>query len=291
MKNILLLGHNGFVGSNVNDILSIEEGVRVHTLDLKITKNNLSCKKLTVSSLIDDLDIDVIVNCIAKANLDQCEEDKEACKLINTEFVKAIVDILRIKTKVKLVHISTNAVYDGKFAPYNEGAECHPINYYGVCKAKADKYIEENLENYAIARPITVYGPKSIDQRDNPVSFIIKKLISGEDLKLVDDNIVNMIHVDDLKHAIKKLALGEHLGVFNISGDVSECRYELGVRVLKILKLESEKIKKVDGSCFSVKAPRPLDTSFDNSKMKNELGIRPIDIDLAIEEIIEKKAY
>ncbi|TNZ15166.1 dTDP-4-dehydrorhamnose reductase, partial [Vibrio parahaemolyticus] len=87
-----------------------------------------------------------------------------------------------------------------------------------------------------------VYGPRKIEQRDNPVSFIVKKILSGESFDLVDDNIVNMIHVEDLSNAIKKLSLSDLKGVYNLSGDVSECRYDLGIRIAKIMGSDLNKI-------------------------------------------------
>ncbi|EGR2380894.1 dTDP-4-dehydrorhamnose reductase, partial [Vibrio parahaemolyticus] len=127
--------------------------------------------------------------------------------------------------------------------------------------------------------------------RDNPVSFIVKKILSGESFDLVDDNIVNMIHVEDLSNAIKKLSLSDLKGVYNLSGDVSECRYDLGIRIAKIMGSDLNKINKVSGSNFKMAAKRPYNTSFDNKKMKSVLNIEPKNIDIAISEILNAKAY
>ncbi|EGQ8492753.1 sugar nucleotide-binding protein [Vibrio cholerae] len=290
MKNVLLLGESGFVGSVVYSSLYDVCNVYTITSSKKITIDNIFEITNDIFKNIELNNIDVVINCIAMANLDQCERNKLECKLVNTTFVTHIVDYLKDKN-IKLVHISSNAVYDGLNAPYSENSLREPINYYGLCKSKADNYIERNLKNYAIARPITVYGPRKKEQRDNPVSFIIKKILSGESFELVDDNIVNMIHVEDLSVAIKKLSLSDLKGVYNLSGNISECRYDLGIRVAKIMGSDVSKINKVSGSNFKMVAKRPYDTSFDNKKMRVVLNIEPKNIDVAISEILDAQAY
>lgn len=291
MKRVLLLGDTGFVGSVVKDSIDFE--CYIYTLDTvkKITIENVSCFTGLIFESVEKNKIDVVINCIAMANLDHCETNKQECKLINTIFVKTIVDYLKNKSEIKLVHVSSNAVYDGMKAPYSELSAREPINYYGQCKSESDSYIESNLSNYVIARPITVYGPRKVGQRDNPVTFIIKKLLVGDDITLVDDNIVNMIHVSDLSMAIKKLSLSDLIGVYNLSGDISECRYDLGIRVAKIMGKDIGCITKVSGDTFKMEAQRPYDTSFQNKKMKEILDIQPKDIDTAISEILNAKAY
>ncbi|ENI4486276.1 sugar nucleotide-binding protein [Vibrio fluvialis] len=290
-KKILLLGSSGFIGNTV--LHSLEEKCEVLTIDnrFEITDESIDDFISIINKCVNENGINTIINCIAMANLDQCELEKDKCKLINTTFVVKLVDNIKNKKNVKLVHISSNAVYDGLNAPYSEICHCEPVNFYGRCKLEADNYIAMNMGNYAIARPITVYGPKLETQRDNPVSFIIKKIIAKENLVLVDDNIVNMIHVDDLSSAINKLALEDYTGVFNLSGDISECRYDLGVRICRVMNVDLECIKKVSGSSFKTEAKRAYDTSFNNTKMKKELGIFPRNINDAINEIVSNKAY
>ncbi|HHI5411136.1 TPA: NAD(P)-dependent oxidoreductase [Vibrio metoecus] len=291
MKNILLLGENGFVGNVVLQILQADSNLFFLPEKTKIDSDSIKDVIQNIRAIISNNKVDVVVNCIAKANLDECESEKESCRLINTTFVKQLVELMLECKDVKLVHVSSNAVYDGEHAPYSEESPCYPINYYGQCKLESDEYIADNLENYAIARPITVYGPKKEGQRDNPVSFIVRKLMDGDSLTLVDDNIVNMIHVSDLSAAIKKLALENHRGLYNLSGDVSECRYDLGLRVAKLIGVSEDKITKVAGKSFKMAAPRPKDTSFDNSKMKALLGIKPENIDKKILEVVSCGEY
>jgi dTDP-4-dehydrorhamnose reductase len=290
-KKVLLLGQSGFVGNVVKEHMVDKCSLLFMEKQLNVTLESIDKFIKNLEKKIDENKVEVLVNCIAKANLDDCETDRHNCLLINTILVKKIVDLLKVRSHIKFVHISTNAVYDGDNAPYSENDLCYPINYYGECKLEADLYVADNLDYFAIARPITVYGPKKNGQRDNPVTFCIRKLVNGESLTLVDDNIVNMIHVEDLSYAIEKLCLGDKIGIYNLAGDISECRYDLGVRITNILNISKDKIEKVSGAIFKVKAKRPINTAFSNEKMKSELGIIPRDFDCSIQDMINDKSY
>jgi len=290
-KDILLLGNTGFIGSVIKKHLIDKTNLYEMDNELLITSESIDNYISKIEDVLLVNNISILINSIAMANLDECETDQEKCKLINELFVTKLCDMLAFHPRIKLVHISTNAVYDGDNAPYSEADTCYPMNFYGRCKLKADEYIINKLSNYVIARPITVYGPKKIGQRDNPVTFYIRELLNNKSLTLVDDNIVNMIHVDDLAKAIELLSLDSHIGVFNLSGDHSECRYDLGIKIASLLNISLERVKKVSGSSFKMAAKRPYDTSFLNEKMKTELGINPRDINSSILEIINEKSY
>ncbi|WP_318435489.1 SDR family oxidoreductase [Photobacterium leiognathi] len=283
--NILILGDSGFVGNVVNKTISKDNEFSLNYID------NFRVGEIDYRSVIEEKieqnNIEVIVNCIAMANVDLCEENKEQCFQVNVDFVRVLADICKDKN-IRLIHISSNAVYGGADYPYSENSIKKPVNYYGECKMMADDYIEKVLVDYAIVRPITVYGPKNKNERHNPVTFYIEKLMKGENINLVDDNYVNMLHVDDLALCLNKILKEKLKGSFNLSGDISECRYDLGYRICSVCGFPHNLIKKVSGSEFKTKAKRPYNTSFDNTKMKKTLKIKPKNLDNSILEIYKK---
>ncbi|MCD9490700.1 sugar nucleotide-binding protein [Photobacterium phosphoreum] len=280
--NILMLGNNGFVGSVVQEKIKQNNNVYVVNENFDVTEKNETFNML--NRYVKEKNITCIINCIAMANLDDCEKEKELCKKINLEFVKCLCDF-SVNKKIYLIHISSNAVYDGNNAPYSETDIKNPVNYYGKCKAEADDYINNKASNFAIVRPITIYGSKNKNDRHNPVTYFVEKLINNESIKLVDDNIVNMVHVKDFADAVSFIIDNKLTGEFNISGDVSESRYDLGVRICNVLDIDLSLIEKVSGKDFIMLAERPNNTSFNNSKMKIELKIKPRSLDRTIMDV------
>lgn len=287
MKKVLLLGGNSFTGSHIvdkleskYDILSISRNGDLNTFDLTLDSIN------KVENIIIDNEIEVVINCISDGNVDSCEVNKDFAKLINLDFVQDLVDIQN-KLKFKLIHLSTNAVYDGLKSPYNEISEHSPINYYGKIKSEADSYVISKSKNYCILRPITMYGKKLKSQRDNPFSFFYNQLKNNAKIIAVNDIYVNMLFIDDLISCIDNVISNDVRGVFNISGSDIVNRVEFIKIIKNNLDDSSSYIESVPSSYFNSLAPRPLNTSFDNTKMINELGVVPTHISDAISKLLE----
>jgi len=85
---------------------------------------------------------------------------------------------------------------------------------------------------------------------------------------------VNILYVGDLIKSIEKLISIDFSGSINISGDEIYSRYSLGLKVAEILNSGLDLIEEVSSSEFKTVASRPLNTSFDNSLMK-EYGVYP----------------
>ena len=285
---IIILGYNSFVGSAIAEYFDNKDNVELvyvgrkdcdqHDVIKFDVKNNLSELKDNVADLVKTINLDydsVVVNCISMGDVDKCETHKEECEIQNYEFVKILYDEMSKGDFSKLVHFSTNAVYDGKHAPYGETSECHPVNYYGVIKLKADHYLLDQKDNRVIvARPITMYGKVPEGGRANPTSMIIGRLMANQELKLVNDVLVNILYIGDLVRTVEKLLEIDFSGLINISGDEIYSRYDLGLKIAGLLNKDPVLIESVTSDEFVTVAKRPLDTSFDNALMK-QLGIKP----------------
>lgn len=273
MKKILILGASSFVGSHI-----INQGIREY--DIIATSRDDNEKLCNFDALasfdlkdkLDSLDdIEAVINCISMGDVDKCEIDRDIARRLNLDFVKELSN--NLPDHIKLIHLSSNAVYDGLNPLYSEIDAKNPINYYGYLKAEADNYIASTRSNYAIIRPITMIGNRLKSQRHNPFSFFTEELMKGSDITAVSDVYVNFLDVKYLIKAIECIVNQDLYGEFNISGDEVLSRYEFVVLLKRLIGSES-KITSVKSINFETIATRPLNTSFDNSKMKKVLGIQ-----------------
>jgi len=285
---IILLGYNSFVGIEISKYFISLKNVKLiyvgrkksslhKTVKFEVVNDQEKLKK-NISKLLIDLNLDsdcVLINCISLSNVDKCETNKEDCKFQNSLFVNYLYSNLKNHNFKKLIHLSTNAVYDGNNAPYNENSACKPVNYYGKTKLEADEFLLSfNDERVMVVRPITLYGKLVKGGRHNPVSLIINSIQKKQRIKLVNDVTVNILYVVDLIRAIEKLILIDFYGLINISGDEIFSRFSLGIKVAEILNNGLKLIEEVSSSEFKTVARRPLDTTFDNTLMK-EIGLYP----------------
>jgi len=166
MIKTLITGVTGLLGRTIvfenKEILDIIGGYypekKYETLNNLKNKYLLDIRDLKkIKEIVTNEKIEVIINCASLANVDYVETHKEEAYNTNYCGTKNIVDLCK-EYKIKLVQISSNAVYDGNNPLYNENSKRNPINYYGNLKVMEEDYVMTNLENFVIIRPILMYG-------------------------------------------------------------------------------------------------------------------------------------
>lgn len=293
MTKILLLGASGFTGyaflkafANQHQITALCRKKPAGANNI-IETNLLDLKNL--KEIISRTNPEVVINTIANGDVDFCEKNPAASDKINYEYVIDIVDILNdYNPKIRLLHFSTNAVYDGNHPPYSEESIMQPVNYYGESKRKADLFIRDHYENHVIIRPITMFGLKETFQRHNPVTFILDRLQSGQSVKLVDDIFGNLLYIQDLLVLLDSLIVSSFSGTVNVSGDEIVDRYYLGLITAEVFGYDKSRIVHCSSNEFPSLARRPANTTFNNTLIKNLFHYRPHTIKEALCEIKEK---
>lgn len=276
MKNIFILGADGFIGTALAKVLlknnkvygSTRRSALTKNEDIEMYENFEPLNHNSIKGIVEKHDIDIVINCIAMANVDDCEKNNSQAEKINVGLVKLLTGLSNDQG-FKLVHFSSNAVYSGEHPLYSEHDFREPKNIYGELKSKADDYIESNCSDYLLARIMTVFGNNQKHHRTNPAKFIVDRLIRGESTYLVNDVFNNLLYINDLTYALDKLIELDLQGTFNISGDEVVNRYEFGLLIAKALSLDESLIIECDSSKFGVLANRAANTSFDNNKIKS----------------------
>jgi len=209
---------------------------------------------------------DLIIHCAANGDVDDVEDNPgEAVKsdLLGTINLKDYCE----KMKIKLVTISTNAVYDGENPPYREGDKHYPVNFYGKIKSLADEVIRKSTCEWMIFRPIMLYGWPNDFGRGNWVTKIIDGLNGGKEIKLVTDSNTQPTYVGDVaKYIWKKIKIDmwgnkKYGMIWNVSSNETISFYEFGLYVQEVFRLPNN-VNTAFLNDFPSIAPRPIDTSF-----------------------------
>jgi len=127
MINILVTGSKGQLGS---ELKTVSANYNEYTFYFT-TKNELNISNYKeIDTFIVKNNINVLINCAAYTNVDKAEEELILANEINYLAVKNIAKIAK-KNKVKLIHISTDYVFDGTSKiHYLENYLTKPINKY-----------------------------------------------------------------------------------------------------------------------------------------------------------------
>jgi len=293
MKRVLICGSNGLLGQRLALMLGDRTDYEVlntshhrsFVFDDRLfdyTQLDLT-RKGDVKSLISSFQPDVVMNAAAMTNVDWCEEHREEAWNVNVVGVEHLVEAVR-KVGAKLIHISTDYVFDGKTGGYSEDDKPNPINYYGKTKLAGENAIRIADIDYAILRTIVVYG-NGIDVKKNFALWVIDSLNSRKPIRCVTDQIGNPTHVSDLALAIIKIAELGKSGIFHICGKEQVSRHDFAVKIAEVFGLDRTLIEPILTNQLVQRAARPLRTSFVALKAETELGFKPMTLPEGIHQL------
>jgi dTDP-4-dehydrorhamnose reductase len=281
---ILITGSNGLLGQAITSIFtresefelvqtSVEEkayleyGHPYQSLDIT--------KKEDVKRIVDFYMPDVIINCAAYTEVDKCESERELSWRINVDGIKNLIIAAR-RINSKMVHYSTDYVFDGKNGPYTEESIPNPISFYGRGKLASENALITSDMNFVIIRTLVLYGIGN-NVKPNFVLWLIDKLRNNEPVNIVTDQISNVTMIDDLAFGTLKLIEKNLIGIYNIAGSDILSRFDFAMKVCDVFKLNKQLVNPIITASLNQPAPRPLKSGLTTYKMESELGFRPMD--------------
>jgi len=222
------------VGRNIEDKLYRGERIKYIKWDFKtFNEKSLSFVKKA----------NIIINCVGKMN-----NDKSNLENVNFIFVKKLLKhIKNYQSKVRLIHLSSVAVYGGAENYLNlskiikENTITKTDNLYSKSKLKGDKLIKNTIKrnlnkdfSFTILRITNVFGQK---KNSNLYRFVMFTLKSGFWIKTSDEIMYNFVNVKDVSQAvnliISKLKVSRNK-TYIVSSDFRQ--YELYEAYQKIYK-------------------------------------------------------
>ena len=288
MKNIIVTGHDGFLGSHLVPELQKKFnviGVSKTSHNQKITQLKKDICK--ISYLDFPGKINYIIHLAAITDPIYCQKNPKECFNVNVNGTQNILELARRKDS-KIIFFSTSHVYGiPKKLPVKEGDPKHPNSIYSDSKLDAEIICESYSRTYgldvSIARLFSVYGPNSSSHL--VVNSIINQLLKNKVIQLGNVNSRrDFIYVTDVIQAIKIILKTIHgFNDYNVGTGKS---YSI-LEICEILK----KISKKNIPVKSIKSKiRKNDLSkivCDPTKIQN-LGWNPkIGISVGLQKMLE----
>jgi dTDP-4-dehydrorhamnose reductase len=132
----------------------------------------------------------------------------------------------------KLVHISTDVVFDGYHAPYAETAQPNPTNPYGKAKALAETLVQQHTNPYSIVRTSLIFNQHPLDHQ---TQWMLAGLQRGEIVRLFTDEYRSPIWAYNLAQAVLEIAKHPYLGIWHCTGSERISRWDYGNAVLDLI--------------------------------------------------------
>jgi len=265
---VVLIGANGQLGTDIKN-------TKPDKIDLiPLTRKDLDITdKEAAYSVLKDLKANVIINTAAFHRTDECEEKEELAFRVNTIAVKHLTEISE-HLKAKLVHISTDYVFDGKKVeskiPYFESDIPNPINVYGLSKYAGEITIRTYTDNYFIVRISSVFGTAGASGKGGNFVYTILRLAKERKvLKVINDIFMTPTYTYDTAREIWKLILDDREpGIYHSANDGICSWFEFAEEIVSLAGLKA-RIEPVDHTFYPTKAKRPL-----WSPLASEKGIK-----------------
>jgi len=269
-------GGTGRLGWHIVQRL-VEKGFSVVATSRKLLSSNdvrLRWVKLfledsyMLSRVLDDVDPDVVIHTASETNVDACEEYREYAFRINVEATRQIAKWCGRYGRF-MIYISTDYVFDGEKGMYTEGDVPRPVNFYGLTKLLGEEAVRSSCERYCIVRTSGLFGSSSPFARKSFVEEMLSQLLNGLKATAVCDQYLSPTYIPYLADAIVRIVeRGEPTGeVIHIAGSRAS-RYDIAVRLCKLLGLDLEMVRPVSMAEMKWRARRPRDSSLFTGKAK-----------------------
>jgi dTDP-4-dehydrorhamnose reductase len=283
MHRILITGANGLLGQKLIEALFKEENtvfLATGAGPLRLQKPGIPyaimdiTQKEEVEQVCGSFKPTAIIHAAAMTHVDACEKEPEKCWAANVTAVQHVVDYCE-SNGVFLVHLSTDFIFDGTEGPYAEEAEPKPLSVYGRSKAEAETLVKAMHAPWAILRTVLVYGYTEGLSRSNIVLWARQALLSGQPLRVVNDQWRTPTLAEDLAWACLAAVKLQARGIFHISGAETYGIADLVRAVARFYEIPNPPITEVSSEELAQPAQRPPRTGFIIEKARKILGFEP----------------
>ena len=266
--NILVTGSNGQVGSEIKELSSNYNYNFFFTTrdDIDITSKD------SIKEFCQTNSINVIINCAAYTAVDKAQSDIENADLVNRKAVKKL-SIVAKELNIKLIHISTDYVFDGKnFKPYVEEFQTNPQSIYGKTKLDGENEIRDiNPLNSIIIRTSWVYSYYG----NNFVKTMLRLGKEKEELGVIFDQVGTPTYAKHLAKTILDIIPqieNSKVEIYNYSNEGVLSWYDFAKEIMKMAKLNC-KVKAIETYQYPTPAKRPHFSLLNKSKIKSKFNL------------------
>lgn len=272
---IYIAGILGMLGYNIANTLKDRcdivgmDIVDLHIDNIKYWKGSLYDMERVEGHILTEAP-DVLIHTAAMVNVDKCEVEPQIAENLNVNVTRDLAKICN-KNKIKMIYISTDAVFDGEKARlYTEEDSTNPINVYGKTKLKGEQYVLAYKDNVVLRT--NIYG-KNIQKKNSLGEWIYNELINSHTINMFSDIDFSPILVNELAEIIYLIIKKDISGLYHACGTGCITKYEFGVRLKEIFGIKTGEIVKSISDFANFSAKRSKHMGMSNEKLKKALGI------------------
>ncbi|MBF2005088.1 MAG: NAD(P)-dependent oxidoreductase [Chlorogloeopsis fritschii C42_A2020_084] len=287
MQKLLITGASGFLGWYLCQLAKQNWEVYGTYFSHPIEIPNIRMLKVNLTNfqelkqIFSDIQPQAVIHTAALSQPNYCQNYPEESYAIN---VTASCNIAGLCADylIPCAFTSTDLVFDGLNAPYQETDPVSPVNLYGEQKVMAEQKMLESYPNTAVCRMPLMFGAATPIATSFMQPFI-QTLQQGKELNLfIDEFRTPVSGITAAKGLL--LALEKVNGLIHLGGKERISRYDFGRLLIEVFQLPSTGLKACRQKDVKMAAPRPSDVSLNSSKAF-ALGYQPLSLQQELEKL------
>jgi dTDP-4-dehydrorhamnose reductase len=246
----LVLGAGGQLGSDLSSFLGPGSG---------LARPELSVSDLPrLLAVMADRRPAVVFNCAAYNGVDQAESEPELARQVNSDGAFNVA-VACERTGARLVHFSTNFVFDGRLdRPYVESDPTGALGVYARSKLEGEERVIGALPGALVVRTAALFGDRGAAIKGG--SFpdrILARAAGGGRLRVVADQKINPTYTRDLARAVIRLADAGMSGLVHVVA-AGCCGWDEFARTVLEASGVNAEVEPLTSADLKTSAPRPL---------------------------------
>jgi dTDP-4-dehydrorhamnose reductase len=268
MIKVLVTGKDSQLAKCIRDIEKEDSSISFtykNSKELDITDTT------SVKNSFEDENYDYCINCAAYTNVDRAEVEPEKAGNVNTIGVLNIAGACK-KYEVKLIHISTDFVFDGESKrPYLETDTKNPLGVYGKTKSEAENKIIDLLESYFIIRTSWLYSK----YKSNFLKTMLNLSETQKEISVVNDQIGCPTNANDLADLICKIinSNSKSFGTYHFCNKGETSWFDFAEEIFKEWDISVNLIP-IKTHEYPTAATRPKYSALDTSKTERVFNFK-----------------
>ncbi|TDD98391.1 dTDP-4-dehydrorhamnose reductase [Flavobacterium cellulosilyticum] len=282
MKKVLVTGANGQLGSEIKELA-------VHYSKFDFIFTDIADfpldKEAEIVANFNQIQPDIVINCAAYTAVDKAEQDQETANAINHLAIKTLAQLCK-ETNAKLIHISTDYVFDGTSAiAYKEEDIPNPKSVYGVTKLAGEIACQRECPDGIIIRTAWVYS----EFGNNFVKTMLRLMTERETLSVVNDQVGSPTYAADLAQVILTILDNEKWepGTYHYSNHGEISWFDFANDIKEIANKSCEIIG-IPASNYPTPAERPAYSLLNKAKIKAVYDIDPVDYKISLKKMMAR---
>jgi dTDP-4-dehydrorhamnose reductase len=263
---IAVIGADGQLGTDVVRAFA-DNGDAVSPL----THSDLELSSIdSVSSRLQELRPDLVVNTAAMHHVDNCEREPDKAFAVNGIGARNLAAASRDIGAV-LMHVSTDYVFDGnKASPYEEDDAPRPLNVYGNTKLAGEYFVRSGTEKHFVLRTSAIYGKSPCRAKGglNFIELMLKLARERGEVRVVDSEFVSPTPTSELARQMVALSRSDAYGLYHATAEGS-CSWHQFAGEIFALTDTKVSLKIAGPNEFPAKVPRPKYSVLENRALKS----------------------